>query len=170
MQIWQGATGREDHPKAQPRDSVVTVWLLLSGRSSAGFIFPSPFIESDVKPFGLLRPVPVGVVPALPWITFVLCTRRDSIRAERATRAPFRTGLKPSAVWKPAVPQEGVKPRECWSVSCFCYDFCPVTQYHLRTSPSLGQLCQQGMGCCCRWSCRQSQLRNPSGGFNELQV
>lgn len=92
----------EGHPKAQPRDSFVTLWLLLFGPCSARFIFLRPFIESDVKPFGLLRLVSVGAVPALPWIAFILCTRLKFIRVEHAARVHFRTGLKPSAVWKPA--------------------------------------------------------------------
>lgn len=55
------------------------------------------------------------------------------------------------------VPGEGVKPRECWSVSCLCYDFCPVTQTHPWTSLSLAQLCQQGTDHCCRRSRRHGQ-------------
>lgn len=47
------------------------------------------------------------------------------------------------------VPRVGVKPREYWSVSCLCYDFCHVTQSHPPSSLSEpGQLSQQGMGCC----------------------
>lgn len=47
------------------------------------------------------------------------------------------------------VPREGVKPREYWSVSCLCYDFCHVTQSRPPTSLSEpGQLSQQGMDCC----------------------
>lgn len=85
--------------------------------------------------------------PALLGIAFILHAVLNFISAGQAH---CRTGLKTSAAWKPAAfPGEGVKPGQCWPVSCFCYDFCSVTESRpelARTGVSPVQLCQQGKG------------------------
>lgn len=146
-QNWQGTAQRgssQSSAKGLSCCSLVTlIWPLLSRVHIS-----VPIHKKQCKPFGHFWPVPVGAIPLLPRSTFMYQAWLHQSRACHTDT--FQDRVKTiCSLETHRVPREGVKPREYWSVSCLCYDFCHVTQSRPPTSLSEpGQLSQQGMDCC----------------------
>lgn len=160
------------HPKTQPRDSIAAVWLLLFDHSSAGFIFLCPFIKKRCKTLWTSLTSACWGHSSAALICFYFMYQAWLPQSRACHSDAFQDGVKTiSSLEAGRVPREGVKPRECWSVSCLCYDFCHVTQSRPPASLSeRGQLSQQGMGCCCSPHVSTMSLQNSGGGLADFRV
>lgn len=135
-QSWQGTTGRGSSQNSakglRRRCTLITlIWLPLSR------VHISVPIHKKQCPFGPLWPVPVGAIPLLPWFAFFFMYQAWLHQGRACHKGMFQDRVKTICSRETSrVPREGVKPGECWSVSCLCYDFCHVTQSRPSTSPA----------------------------------